>query len=338
MRSGPKILITRLKSIGDVLFTLPAVNCVRRNFPAARISFLVNKSCAPLLAGFPAVDQVLVLDRDIYRLRNPFGVVGATWELLRKLRSEKFTHAIDLHGFGETGLLTRWTGAPERWGIVYKPGRGLAYTKTVARRDDLHPIDGNLEVLKQAGLELAGVENRFVLPEATLQEAGHLLKTLGFHPGQKFLFLQPFTSNVRKDWPLENFLRLAEHLKTRGIRVLFGGGPSDRERLEPVLRQGYPASAGVSLMVSAALAGQSQLAIGGDTGLLHLVVALQKPVLMLLTSPAIRTIPYGHREWTLAPKPGQALASLPWELVAEKTDQMLFDNAQTGQTVKLGLS
>jgi ADP-heptose:LPS heptosyltransferase len=91
-------------------------------------------------------------------------------------------------------------------------------------------------------------------------------------------------------------------------------------------------------MVSAALAGQSQLAIGGDTGLLHLVVALQKPVLMLLNSPAVRTIPYGHREWTLAPKPGEALTSLPWELVAKKTEQMLFGNAEPGQAVKLGLS
>jgi ADP-heptose:LPS heptosyltransferase len=338
MRSKPKILITRLKSIGDVLFTLPSVNCLRQNFPGARISFLVNKSCAPLLAGFPAVDQVLVLDRDIYRLSNPFRVVSATWELLRGLRSERFTHAIDLHGFGETGLLTRWTGAPERWGVIYKPGRGFAYTKGVARRDDLHPIDGNLEVLKQAGLEVAGVENRFVLPGATLQEAEKLLKTLGFQPEEKFLFLQPFTSNVRKDWPLENFLRLADHFKSKGIRALFGGGPSDRERLELVLRDGYPTSAGASLMVSAALASRSLMAIGGDTGLLHLVVALQKPVLMLLNSPAIRTIPYGHRDWTLSPQPGGALASLPWQLVAEKIEQMLFGNAEPGQPVKLGLS
>jgi hypothetical protein len=56
---------------------------------------------------------------------------------------------------------------------------------------------------------------------------------------------------------------------------------------------------------------------------------------MLLNSPAIRTIPYGRPEWTLAPAPGEGLSSLRWEAVAEKSEQILFGNAEPGQAVKL---
>lgn len=336
MKSNPSILITRLRSIGDVLFTLPAVNGIRKNFPSARICFLAQNSCAPLLQGFSAVDQVLILDREVYRQKNPFRIAIATAQLLRNLRADRFTHAIDLHGFGETALLTRWTGAPERWGIVYKKARAWAYTKKVARRDDLHPIDSNLEVLRQVGLTVHTVDNRLLLPEQHLREAQELLGSLGFHPGEKFLFLQPFTSNPRKDWPLENFLQVADYWKQKGIRVLFGGGPADRERLEPVLRKGYPSSAGAALLTSAALAGHSRMAIGGDTGLLHIAVALQKPVLMLLSSPAIRTIPYGHPDWTLSSCPGEPLSTLPFQKVAEASERILFNAAPPQQAVTLG--
>jgi hypothetical protein len=80
------------------------------------------------------------------------------------------------------------------------------------------------------------------------------------------------------------------------------------------------------------------MVLGSDTGLLHMAVAMEKPVLMLLNSPAIRTIPYGHPEWTLTPAPGEGLSSLRWEAVAEKSERMLFANAEPGQAVRLGRS
>src|SRR5690349_14258651 len=68
---GP-ILVTRFKSIGDILFTLPAVHVLRENFPDRKISFLTSKEFGPMLGGFRDVDEVLTIDRLVFRRGNPF--------------------------------------------------------------------------------------------------------------------------------------------------------------------------------------------------------------------------------------------------------------------------
>jgi ADP-heptose:LPS heptosyltransferase len=338
LRVQPKsanILIVRLRSIGDVLFTLPAVNCVRQNFPEARISFLTHQNCSPLLRGFEAVNEIIPLDREVYRGKNPARMLQSTWKLLGRLRSRRFTHAIDLHGFGETALLTRWTGAPERWGIVYRKSRGYAYTTRVQRPRDLHPIDANLAVLRGCGLRAQTVQNNFRVPEENVLEAARLLGTLGIGAAERFVFVQPFTSNATKNWPLTNYLPLARQWREAGVKVLFGGGPGDRIRLGPALDNGFPCSAGASLLMSAALAKQSDFVIGGDTGLLHMAVAMQKRVLMLINSTAIMAVPYGHRDWTIAPQPGKGIESISLEEVAEAARRILFGDARTSQAAKV---
>src|ERR1035441_1042384 len=91
MEANANILLTRLKSIGDILFTLPAVHRVREAFPEARISFLVSKEYAPLLAGFRDVDAVIGLDRARFRHPNPGVVIAEALTLLRHLRRSKFS-------------------------------------------------------------------------------------------------------------------------------------------------------------------------------------------------------------------------------------------------------
>ena len=331
---SPRILILRLRSIGDVLFTLPAVNCVRQNFPSARISFLAHQNCAPLLKGFKAVDEILVLDRDVYRRKNVAAMISVTWQLLARLRRPKFTHAIDLHGFGETALLTRWTGANARWGIVYRKARSYAYTHRMQRRDAVHPIDANLALLKDCGLQCGKVENEFHVPSENLEEARRLLPKLGIVPGDKYVFVQPFTSNLAKNWPLTHYIALARQLRESGLKVLFGGGPSDRDALTAAIQNEFAISAGVSLLTSAALANLAEMVVGGDTGLLQISVALQRPVLMLVNSPNVMTVPYGHPEWSLAPQPGHGIDSIPVDAVVEKSRSILIGNPT--QPVKLG--
>ena len=73
MKARNNILLVRFKAIGDVVLTLPAVNVVRKNFPAARVSFFTVRENAPLLQGFRAVDEVMALDRAAFK--NPLRAV-----------------------------------------------------------------------------------------------------------------------------------------------------------------------------------------------------------------------------------------------------------------------
>jgi ADP-heptose:LPS heptosyltransferase len=280
------------------------------------------------------VDEVIALDRDVYRRANLPRMAIATWRLLARLRSAAFTHAIDLHGFGETALLARWTGARDRWGVVYKRSRGYAYTIKVPRMDGLHPIDANLALLKDCGLQARAVENYFQVPDENVVEARNLLATLDIAATDKYVFVQPFTSNPAKDWPLLNYLELAREWRKAGVKTLFGGGPNDGARLDIVFKEGFPSSSGATLLTSAALARKSQLVIGGDTGLLHLAVAMQKRVLLIVNSPHTMTIPYSHPDWAIAPGPGSGIQAIPAATVAEKCRSILFGNSS--QPAKLG--
>src|ERR1039457_3823592 len=96
------ILVIRLKSIGDVIFTLPAAAALRENFPAAKITFLTSKENTPLLRGFREVNEVIALDRAAFRRGYPLKIIPGFFTLLRRLRAGKFSLVVDFQGFGET--------------------------------------------------------------------------------------------------------------------------------------------------------------------------------------------------------------------------------------------
>ncbi len=299
------ILLIRLKAIGDVVLTLPAVNVVRDNFPAASITVLTSKENIPLLQGFRAVDETVALDRAVFRTGNPLKVVPEFFRLIRRLRAGKFDLVVDLHGYGETGWLTRLTGAPQRWGEVYRAGRGWAYTRKIEPGAAMHPADWHLCVLKQCGLKTGAVRNEFALPPAALAAARNWFGEHQLDPARPTSYVQPFTSGPHKNWPLEKYLAVARHWQAAGMQIILGGGPADRAALEPARQAGFAVSAGVPLLVTGGLMQLSSLVLGGDTGTLHLAVAQGKRVLMLLHQIAPASpVPFQHPGWVLAAKSG----------------------------------
>ena len=325
MANPENILIIRLKSIGDVLFTLPAVHAVRENFPDAKLHFLVSKEHAALLRGFAEIDAVIPLDRKIYGA-GIFSSAGRdTFRLLRDLRQPKFSRTIDFQGYGETAFLSWWTGAPERWGSVYQPTRGWAYTRGIPRDITAHPADGSLALLRECGLNIGPIRNEYVLPGDALDEARRFFTENKLDAAKPTLFLQPFTSTPHKNWPLENFLKLAWHWHSQGMQVIFGGGPGDRAALESTRAAGFPISAGVPLLVTGGLMKISTLVVGGDTGSLHLAVAMGRRVVMIMRSKGrvITTFPFQHLDWAVVASPGQPIASVEIGTVIEATTRAL---------------
>jgi ADP-heptose:LPS heptosyltransferase len=323
MNARENILLLRLKSIGDVLFTLPAVHVVRENFPDAKLHFLVSQEHAPLLRGFADVDEIMPLDRDVFRSKK-FPAVGAeVFQLLRRLRAQNFSRAIDFQGYGETEFFSWWSGAPERWGNVYVPARGWTYTQTSLRDTKIHPAEWNLALLRKSGLRAGQNRNEFFLPADALAEARKFFAANKLSEAQPTLFLQPFTSNPQKNWPLEKFLQVARHFHSRGTQILFGGGPGDRAALAPARAAGFVVAAGTPLLVSAGLMKLSRGVVGADTGLLHLAVALGKRVVMLMYSNAPGTShPFQHADWTVTPPAGKTVAEIESAAVSAACDNV----------------
>jgi ADP-heptose:LPS heptosyltransferase len=327
--SKKRILLVRLGGFGDVIFTLPSVHLVRTIFPEAEISFLVYKEFASLLEGFPGVDTVLTLDRMRFRSFNPLIICAHTSSLLSRLTRARFALAIDFQGFGETAFLSWFTRAPQRWGSVYRPRRKWAYTRGVARDAKLHPIDYNLDLLRQAGgLERNHIHNEFVLPEKAAQDALQFFSANKLSSEVETIFIQPFTSTPHKTWALEHFIQTARLWQKRGVQVLFGGGPGDKMALAPASQAGFPVAAGGSPLFSAGLVNQSTLVLGGDTGLLHLAVAMRKRVIMIMRSVQPGDcFPFGHREWAITPSPGLNVSTVKPESVMQGLTQAMMELA-----------
>ena len=290
MTARENILLIRLKSIGDILFTLPAVHVVRENFPDAKLHFLVSKEHAELLRGFSDIDEIVPLDRAMYRSGNPIRLCSNFFKLVHHLREKNFSYVMDFQGYGETAWLSWLSGAPERWGSVYQNVRAWAYTRGVWRDGKIQIADWDLLLLQQCGLRIGEIRNEYFLPADALTEARQFFVVNNLDTAKPTLFIQPFTSSAKKNWPLQNYLVLAEHWRSQGVQIVFGGGPSERSTLEPARAAGFAVSAGVPLLVAGGLMKLSTIVVGGITGLLHLAVAMQKRVVMLVGYPAANPV------------------------------------------------
>jgi ADP-heptose:LPS heptosyltransferase len=318
------ILLIRLKAIGDVIFTLPAVSVLRAHHPDAKISFLASKENASLLRGFREVNQVIALDRAALKKGNPLTMSLEFLGLLRRLRAGRFSLVVDFQGFGETAWMAWLTGAPQRWGSVYGHGRRWAYTRGLRRDDHAHPADWNLQLLAGCGLASPAIRNEFVLPDDALVAAQQFLDQNALDAAQPTLLIQPFTSSAQKNWPLENFLAVARHWRERGVQVIFVGGPGDRARLEPARAGKFCVATGLPLLVSAGLAQLATLTLGGDTGLGHLAVAQGRRVVMLMMhkNPGA-CVPFQHPDWAIVPERSQNIRDITVQTVLAETAKVV---------------
>src|SRR3982074_404865 len=106
-----RILLVRLRQIGDVVFTTPAIHALRARFPDAHLAYIVEPAAAPIVAHNPHLNEVIVAPR----ARGVRGVADDI-ALGRRLRAERFDVAIDFHGGPRASLLTWLSGAPLRIG------------------------------------------------------------------------------------------------------------------------------------------------------------------------------------------------------------------------------
>src|SRR5580765_4754690 len=122
-----RILLVRLRQIGDVVFTTPAIHALRRRFPDAQLSYIVEPAAAPVVLHNPNLSDVIVAPR----VRGLRGVL-ADVALGRRLKAAQYDVAIDFHGGPRASLLTWLSGAPVRIGYEIA-GRGWMYTRRIAR-------------------------------------------------------------------------------------------------------------------------------------------------------------------------------------------------------------
>jgi ADP-heptose:LPS heptosyltransferase len=300
MQQFKNILIIRLGGIGDIAFTLPAVNLVKKYYPNCHLTFLTYKEFEPLLHGFPAINEIITIDRRLYLQKKLKAIKNDIAHLFKHLHEKKYELVIDFQAFGETAVISWLSRAKCRLGFSPDIIQKLFYTFSIEEFSKKHRIDKNCELLEKYGMPQTQIVNDFVLPDIELAQAQALFNELGLNPSKPLIFIQPFTNRPKKNWPLENYLAFAEYWEQQGFQIIFGGGPADRKKLTSVSDK-FPVTAGkASLLTNIGLMKMSTLIVGGDTGLLHFGVAVGKKILMLMGPTNPKTYgPYGHPEWAI---------------------------------------
>lgn len=288
------VLLIRLRLIGDVVLSTPVIRALRREFPGARLTYLVERGSAAVVEGNPHLDEVMVIERTrgVARVLHDLRLA---WQLRRR----RFDVVIDMHGGPRSSWLAFASGAPQRIGYDM-PGRSWMYTRTVARARDLRPRHS---VLNQWDL-LSAVDGAVVTAPLPARDAVEMpldpaadrrmadrLASAGVDPTHELLVVHVSASNPFRRWPESAFIEVVASLAAGSPkrRLVMSSGPSDREAAGRIVRGarellGQPDASRVlefgefDLRELRALIGRSRLFIGGDTGPLHIAATTATPV------------------------------------------------------------
>ena len=288
------ILLIRLRLVGDVVFTTPAVRALRRRYPEARLTYLVERAAAPIVLGNPHIDDVLVVPH-----ARGWRRIADDLRLARALRARRFDLVIDFHGGPRSSWLAWATGAPQRIGYTVA-GRGWMYTNRVERPRELrrrHSVENQWDLLAPLGVPPLAPETDPVemleSADAARRVDGRLRET-GVEPDAALIVLHVSAGNPFRRWPAESFAGLAAGLvrSSPGRVVVLTAGPSDRRAAGAVAEMAHSQlrdadrprvvlGDDLDLSELKALVARAALYIGGDSGPLHLAATCDTPIVGL---------------------------------------------------------
>ncbi len=291
-----RILIVLLGAIGDVARALPLLHRLRAGYPDAYIAWAVEPAAAPVLAEHPALDARLVFERK--------DGAPAFFGFLHRVRTESFDLVLDLQRHAKSGLVSVASRAPVRLGFHRRNAKELNW---LASTHTIDPVEGRgwklAQYLRFADfLELPEVPRRFDVMLTADEDASvaRLLAPLR-RPFAAMFLGSTWPSRL---WFAEHYATVVDALDARGLATVLVGGADAAALATATVRRTATTpldlTAHTSLRESYGVLARAQLAIGPDSGPMHLAAAAGTPVVSLwgATTPA-RSAPAGSEDLVL---------------------------------------
>ncbi|MFC4159977.1 lipopolysaccharide heptosyltransferase I [Chitinimonas lacunae] len=276
----PKILLLRLSSMGDIVHNMPAATDIAAHFPEAEIHWVVEENFIELPQLHPAIKRIVPIALRRWR-RRPFDA-GYRAEMRRfrdTLQAERYDLAIDSQGLIKSALVGRLSGATVAGFDRHSardPFASLFYHRRFDISRELHVIVRNRLIAGRAlGYEPEGPLD-FGLQPPPLE--------LPWRPASPYAVFLTATSRDAKLWPEADWISLGRVLASRGLRcVLPWGSPPERERAERIAQVVPDAVVAprFNLTEAAVLLAGAEVAVGVDTGLMHLAGAVATPTVAI---------------------------------------------------------
>lgn len=288
--AGPKsalpfqrVLLTRMKFIGDVVLTTPIIRSVRNALPDAVIAYLGEKHAVSLLEHNPCLDEIIPFDFTRPTLIEQPRVAF-------HIRRRRFDLAIDLFNNPRSALLVYLSGAKTRVGAERK-GRGSLYTIQV--RDDGVPktaIAFHNQFIRAVGIEPTSNKTEIVLTDDERREARIYLRWLDHENNpldvsKPIVCIHPGATWPAKRWLPKRFGELADFIAAKlGAQIIMIGGANDTVEINTTLKDSVSnvkVLHDLPLRQLAAIMSHCSLFIGNDAGPMHIAAALGVPTIGL---------------------------------------------------------
>jgi heptosyltransferase-1 len=272
---GKDVLFIRLRLLGDIVFTIPAIQLFKQRFPGARLHYVVEERFSEIAGLIPGIDHVITVPQ-----RRGLNEILA----FRRRTSELgIRTAVDFHSGPGSAVLTLASGAARR--IGYRtPNRNWAYTRLVDRRSASappHSVHNQARLLQGLGIIAGDIPPYPDMAAAGFPLTARLASVRGIRPK---VVVHLGAGNRFRDWGMDHFTALVRRLGAEKVPVfLIGGSPEEQARAACLraIPGVHDFSGPMSAKELLSLVAGAAVYVGADSGPLHLASLTSTPLVAL---------------------------------------------------------
>ena len=278
-----RVLVVRLRSIGDTVLSTPSLIALKRFIPNAEIDILLEEWVAPLLDGFEGVNVLAVGEGTAAKLKAA-----------NHLRNRKYDVALNLHGGTTSSFFIRASNARHRVGLShyrYKRFYNHLYSSAADfwHSDILHSAEQQLAVFGFAGVPVDDrPKSSLTVTKAAIERIEDRLRKSAFgtrHPS--FALIHPTAAFATKQWSIANFAMAANYLNKKGLPSVAVAAKHESDVLDQLRRESKDSIItfdDLTLPEITAIASKSRVFVGNDSGIAHISAAVGTPSVVVFGS------------------------------------------------------
>ncbi|HJS52576.1 MAG TPA: glycosyltransferase family 9 protein [Pyrinomonadaceae bacterium] len=278
-----RVLVIRLRSIGDTVLATSSLIALKRFLPHAEVDILLEDWVAPLLDGHDAVDNVITTSK----------TSNARLKTAREIRKRKYDVVFNLHGGSTSSFFVAASRAKHRVGYAgyrysFLYNHLLSSSADFWGREKTHSAEQQLALLGHVGIPVNDKPwSRLAVTEGAAASLPQKLGAIGFDPHSKFAVIHPLAAFDSKRWAPEKFAKIIRDLSDRGINSIALGSQTERNELEKLRSLSETpmwVSADINLPETTALLSKAALFVGNDSGIAHMAAAMDVSCVVIFGS------------------------------------------------------
>ena len=277
IKPDAKILLIKLRSIGDVVYNTAVYSPIKKIFPNSQLTVLVEPASYEIVAGHPDVDNVICFKKESF-----FSQLKFYYRLIKK----RYDVAIDMHEGTRAAVMCFISFA--RFRIGNKFAKRSFFYKVKVDFSDLapkHPLEYQAAMITKLGIPITKPRPNIHITDTCRKTARDLLFSKGLHPDKSYCIIHP---GARKydQWQFEKFAEVAKYCHTRfNLNIILTCGPGQSDQVESLIQclsKDVPYTfIATNFLVLLAITEDAKFVVCHNGGYMHAASAIETPLVAL---------------------------------------------------------